>query len=306
MNADEAARSAVLLVTEAERGTLVVSGPDRIGWLDGIVTSSLVGLRPEHGVFGLILSKTGKIVSDLSFVASADQSFISTAAGTHSALLRTFDQMLVMEDAEIEDRSASHTWLMLHGPRAAAAAEHARQRVAGASGSIDWSGLGGAALVVETTKIDVALEAVREASPDMVRATADDWTRFRLERGVGVHGVDFGPEDNPHEAALDQRAICWTKGCYLGQEVVCMQGMRGTVKRRLVSLIIDGRDAPARGARVLRVRDGSDVGEVTSACTSERLSTVVALARVLGAAAEGNEPLQVDGASARVVPRPEA
>jgi folate-binding protein YgfZ len=140
----------------------------------------------------------------------------------------------------------------------------------------------------------------------MVRATADDWTRFRLERGVGVHGVDFGPEDNPHEAALDQRAICWTKGCYLGQEVVCMQGMRGTVKRRLVSLIIDGRDAPARGARVLRARDGSDVGEVTSACTSERLSAVVALARVLGAAAEGNEPLQVDGASARVVPRPEA
>lgn len=303
--AAEAARTGVLVVDEAERGTLVVTGPDRLTWLNGIVTCDVSKVAPGLGAFGLILSKAGKVMSDLHIVGAADAVYLSVAPGKHGELLEYFDRMLVMEDAEIGDRTATHTWLGLHGPRAGEAAEVAAARSAGAAGSIDWTGLGGAALAVERTRRDDALEAMRAHGLSPVLGTDEDWQLLRLERGVARYGVDYGLEDNPHEAALDQRAVAWNKGCYLGQEVVCMQGMRGKVKRRLVSLTLGGPDVPARGAPVTKGGDDSAVGEITSACWSARLSRVVALARVQGAVLEAHEPLSVGALPASVVERPE-
>jgi folate-binding protein YgfZ len=140
----------------------------------------------------------------------------------------------------------------------------------------------------------------------VVPGSAEDWLLLRLERGVAVHGVDFGVDDNPHEAGLEERAVSWNKGCYLGQEVVCMQGMRGKVKRRLVSLVVQGSEPPQPGAHVVRAADGSAVGEVTASRFSVRLAKVVALARVHGAALDGAEALRVGASEARVVSRPDA
>lgn len=305
MSADTAARAAVLVVPEPERGTLVVVGPDRATWLNGIVTCNLADLRPGGGAFGLLLNKTGKIVTDLWFVAGEGRLFVSTAPGTHRDLAVTLDRMLVMEDAELADVTDAHTWLSLHGPAAVVAASSAAARTGGAMGALDFTGLGGAALVIDKRREAEAIEALRAASPELKIAEADDWLRLRLERGVGAHGVDYGIDDNPHEAGLDQRAVSWTKGCYLGQEVVCMQGMRGKVKRRLVSLRVAGAEVPAAGTPVRLVRDGTEVGRVTSAASSPRLSAVVALARLHGPALDGAEALVVGDSAAEIVERPE-
>lgn len=302
LTASEAARARALVVDQGERGTLVVSGPDRLGWLNGIVTCDVAKVAPGQGAWGLILSKTGKVLSDLYVVASADRVFVSVAAGKAGELRDYFDRMLVMEDAEIGDRTPEHVWLALHGPEAARAAEAAVAAAGGAYGSIDWTGLGGAALVVDRSRASAARAALVDLG--VPAATPDDWTSLRLERGVGVFGVDFGPDDNPHEAALDQRAVSWNKGCYLGQEVVCMQGMRGKVKRRLVSLTLGGRDVPAPGAAVVQL-DGTEVGEVTSAAWSARLGRVVALARIQGGVLDARDAVTVGGAPASVIERPE-
>jgi len=302
-DAGEAARRAVLVVDEGTRGTLVVTGKDRLGWLNGIVTCDVSKLAPGRASLGLVLSKAGKVMSDLFVVADAERVLVSVAADKHAELQEYLDRMLVMEDAELHDESGRHAWLTLHGPRAGEAAAFAAERAGGASGEIDWTGLGGAALCVERERVAPAFDAIRERVPGAARATDADWQRLRLERGVGVYGVDFGLDDNPHEAGLDQRAVSWNKGCYLGQEVVCMQGMRGKVKRRLVSLCLDGTEVPSPGAEVTS-SDGV-AGEVTSAVRSERLSAVVALARVQGAALEAKAPLRVGAAAARVVERPD-
>ena len=81
-----------------------------------------------------------------------------------------------------------------------------------------------------------------------------DWQRLRIERAVPAYGTDYDDRDNPHDASLERRAVSWTKGCYLGQEVVCMQDMRGKLKRRIVTLAFDSRDPPAPGAIPRRVR----------------------------------------------------
>jgi len=304
--AAEAARHGALIVAEPTRGTLRVTGPDRVGWLNGIVTCDVARASAADGALGLVLNKTGKILSDLTVLAASDALFLGIAPGTDAELLEHFDRMLVMEDAEIRSCSADHVWLGLHGPRSAELARDEAARSGGVSGALDWSGLGGAALLVPRDGLEDVLARLTAKGPQVHVATEQEWVAHRLERAIPLFGVDFGNDDNPHEASLDQRAVCWTKGCYLGQEVVCMQGMRGRVKRRLVALLIEGDDLPARGASV-HDAGGATVGEVTSAARGEAVSGSVALAKLTGSVLAEDEPvLRVGQSPARIVERPDA
>jgi tRNA-modifying protein YgfZ len=283
---------------EPELGTLVARGPDRAAWLNGIVSCDVGTVAPGVGAWGLALNKQGKIVSDLAIVAGADALFLATAPGKAAELCAAFDRMLVMEDAELEDASGSFAWLRLHGPRAAEASSAVAPRFGAAHGAIDWTGLGGAAIAVARAELEPIVAALLEQTGvSGLRASADDWERLRIARGVPRFGVDFDSRDNPHQASLDQRAISWKKGCYLGQEVVCMQDMRGKVKRRIVVLAVDAETPPAPGTPVSS--EGEAVGEITSAAPADG-EGAVALARVRAPFDEPGRALAVDGKSATV------
>jgi hypothetical protein len=299
-SASRAARESALAVVESELGTLVATGPDRVSWLNGIVSCDVASVTPSQGGWGLALTKQGKIVSDLTIVSGADALLLATAPGTTEELARVFDRMLVMEDAELADRSAEVVWVHVHGPRAAELAGAASSSVDAACGAIDWTGLGGAAIAVEKVRLAALLELLEQGGAQI--GSADDWERLRIERGVPRFGKDFDARDNPHEASLDQRAVSWTKGCYLGQEVVCMQDMRGKVKRRVVALTLDGKELPLVGSPVRA--DGQDVGEVTSTAFSELGQRAVAQARIKADLADGAGSLSVGGVAATVAERP--
>ena len=96
------------------------------------------------------------------------------------------------------------------------------------------------------------------------------WNALRLECAVPQFGSDFGDTTYPQEANLEKIAVSFDKGCYLGQEVVCMLEMRGHVKRRLVAVVLDGSEPPSRGA-VVSDEAGAVAGEVTSAAASPTL-----------------------------------
>jgi hypothetical protein len=182
----------------------------------------------------------------------------------------------------------------MHGVRAVEVAAERAARVGLAWGAIDFTGLGGAALVVPRDRLEAVTRELGGGA-DVAVVSADEWERLRIERGVPRFGVDFDSKDNPHEAALDQRAVSWTKGCYLGQEVVCMQDMRGKVKRRLVALSLGGGPPPV-GASVSS--DGRDVGEVTSSAASSDQAFVIA--RVRTPFDEPGRTLAIDGRPATV------
>jgi folate-binding protein YgfZ len=134
-------------------------------------------------------------------------------------------------------------------------------------------------------------------------ASDADWEAFRIQHAFGRFGVDFSENGNPHEAALDRRAVSWSKGCYLGQEVVCMQDMRGKLKRRLVALVVETAELPAAGALVTSTASGNTetAGEVTSAALSPLTGKAVALARLKAPYFEGKLPLVLAGKSAAFV-----
>jgi folate-binding protein YgfZ len=296
-----ASREGALLIPRPDLGTLHASGPDAQAWLNGLLTCDVKALANGQGAWGLALTKQGKIQSDTNVLVTNGGVYLSTAPGVTRGLLAVFQEFLIMEDAEISDVSAEYAWLTLHGPLSVASA----QAVAGAHGAslaaIDWTGLGGAALLARRAVIS-ELEAELERRPGVVLGSREVWERLRIERLVPEYGIDFGTGDNPHEASLDRRAVSWTKGCYLGQEVVCMQDMRGRVKRRIVSVAAAGPAVLEPGLAVLA--NGEPVGEITSSWAAPASGPAVALARVAAKALDEGMTLTAGGQALSIAKAP--
>jgi tRNA-modifying protein YgfZ len=252
------------------RDTLVVRGPDRKTWLDGLVTSKVTDVVPGVAGYGLLLTKQGKILTDAFLADDGSALFVGVAEGHGSALSELLDRYLVMEDAELTLAAPPVTWRLLVDETA----PHA--------------GLAHGRLVLGSLEVELEVAPHATGAPPAAGLLA--------EHGLGTYGVDFSERDNPHEASLDRLAVSWTKGCYLGQEVVCMQDMRGKVKRRLVALeggaaLLSAVDSPVLGA------DGSVCGQVSSVHptpTGARL-----LASVSTAALESGAALSVRGEAVR-------
>lgn len=254
------------------RDTLLVRGPDRKTWLDGLLTCKVPDVAPGGAGYGLLLTKQGKIVTDAFLADDGTALYVGVAPGHGEAVRELLDRYLVMEDAELMAASAPLGWRIVTGvdspPNALA-----RGRLT--LGTLQ------AELVVTTDT-----SSVGSAS------------QLLAEHGLGVFGVDFGERDNPHEASLDRIAVSWTKGCYLGQEVVCMQDMRGKVKRRLVPLDASAAllTAGAQAKEVLGA-DGSVAGHVSSVHPSAGGARV--LATISAAALESHAELRVLGEALR-------
>jgi folate-binding protein YgfZ len=201
-----------------------------------------------------------------------------------------------MEDAELST-DAGIEWLALHGARAAELATKMRERHGGASAELAWTSAGGALLAVPTR----ALAACRAdlESDGAVLLSLDEWDPERIRLGLPRFGVDYGGSDNPHEAGLERRVVSWTKGCYLGQEVVCMQDMRGKVKRRLVRLALGPSSAPTASSAAPPGEVLDDHGAAVG--TIKSMAGGFAIASVKAPAYESGAVVQVEGQPATVL-----
>ncbi len=296
--ASQAAREGALVIVERRRGTLVVTESERLSWLHGIVTCDVAELEPGHGSFGLLLNKVGKIQTDLDVAVSADAVYLGVAPDRAGPAIELLGGYLIMEDAELEDESAARVWIRLHGPQSAELGRRIAEHQGVVFATIDWTGLGGAAVLVKPDDVEGVVD-VLVASGGVLGDRAD-WDRLRLEHALPVFGVDYDASNNPHEASLERRAVSWSKGCYLGQEVVCTLDMRGKARRRIVPLAIEAPDVPEVGAEVRDDR-GAAVGEVRSGARSAVLGKVLALATLKRKTLDSGVPLTVDGHAASVI-----
>jgi folate-binding protein YgfZ len=266
------ARASVLLVPAPERCVLEVTGSDRLSWLNGLLTCNLSSRAPGEAVLGLAVTQKGKIVSDVIVVVEEASVRLVVQRRTVDALLASFDHHLMMEDAELARRDDA-VWF-LHGPLSVSVLAAARASgVRG--GALDATGAGGAVAVGEAGFV-AALVAEAERQGGGL-GDLDGWDAVRVRAGVPRFDVDFDDTTYPQEAGFEKTAVSFQKGCYLGQEVVCMLEMRGHVKRKLVSLDVEGQELPPHDAAVLDAA-GATVGAITSAVLAD--GSVRALAMV--------------------------
>lgn len=290
-----AARDTVLVEPRPDLATVVLRGSERVAWLNGLVTCDLATRPSGEATYGLLLEKKGKIRADLLVVDEGDTLVLVVPAAARAAVLEALDHHLVMEDVDLAE--APHEVALLHGPKARALAD-----AAGVPSSADarW-GLGSRVVLLAPggDGLRRLLDGARalgggEASPGAGGALA-------VARFVPQFGSDFDGGYYPQEAALEARAVSFSKGCYLGQEVVYMLEHRGREKQRLVPLALEGDALPAPGAAVLDEAGGA-IGAVRSAARTE--AGLRAIALVKRAHAEPGASLRVDGAPAHVLAPP--
>lgn len=259
---------------------MVVTGPDRSTWLNGLLTCDVAGVKPGHGAWGLLLDRLGKIQAVLGVLADAECLYLGVLWGDIDAVSKELDARLVMEDAELTYPDVPAFW---------------RLRVGAAVPSVEAGArASGVVTLVGTSLLSVNLGSEFKAlEAPVLSPTA--WQTLRIKNGLPWGGVDFDDAERPHEAALERRAVSWSKGCYLGQEVVCMQDMRGKVKRSVRPFTLAAARGPESSTLGNEVVQGSKaVGRVTSAVYDPREERYWVLARVPLAA------LQNEGAGAEV------
>lgn len=300
---EEIAGSPAALRALGPRGVLRVTGGDRVRFLNGMVTSEVATWAPGEFCDALQLDRKGHILAQLSLLVLAEEVLLETSGTVEPVLAETLEKHIIADDVELA-RLQGWEQLGIEGPGAVAAiAGHAPAALAPGRFEIDKSGriwLAGGSLGLEGARVlgeALALADLRVALalPSLSGEACDV---LRIQAFRPAEGIDFTDRSFPQEARLEG-AVSFTKGCFVGQEIVARIESRGAVNRLLVTLAPERPVAP--GAEI--VADGKGVGRVTSAASSAATGPV-ALGYVRKGLARRGVRVEIEGVAA-VVTGPE-
>jgi tRNA-modifying protein YgfZ len=273
---------------------VAVAGKDRASYLQGLLTNDIAALAPGSGCYAAWLSPQGRMLTDMHVLESGSMILLDLPAETAAATLARLDQFLFSEDVQLGSLAETMTGVWVHGPAAAAALErlldeapdigawtdyrHLQVAFQGEPVSvarIDQVGVPGYCIHVERSREPLILAALQSAGARVVAHEALE--AARVEAGYPVFGVDMTEATIPLEAGIEQRAISFTKGCYVGQEIVIRVLHRGggRVAKKLVAMRTQSPPAGGHYGRGAKVFSGDrEIGEVTSAADSPRLGAI--------------------------------
>ena len=290
MTGYEALRERAAWFSLPGRGKIRITGEDRARLIHAMSTNAVQGLAPGDGVYAFFLNAQGRVLADANIFALPDALLIDCESSVSARLREHIDKYIIADDASVEDVSASLPAVAVEGPGAPA--------LLGAPEQVRQIAQFGAGFITRMSRAATDGCWIFGGTPDLSPIPEADEAAVetvRLENGRPVYGMDFSDANIAHETRL-MHAMHFSKGCYLGQEIVERVRSRGHVNRQLVPLRIDAAIAPARGGKVM---DGDkEAGEITSAAYSPALKLVCALAIVRTEALA--KPLAVNGAAARV------
>jgi folate-binding protein YgfZ len=306
-DAHRALTSGAALVDRSALGKLALTGAQAKTFLSGQVTNDVEALVRGTGCYAALLTNKGKMLTDLRVIDTGSELLLMCERVGLQALFDQLRRGAIGWDAELHKRTLQQGLLSLVGPRAreiagAAAlpgAEHANAagEIAGATVLLVATDLGIDVVCAaeDTTRVREALEAGGAVAVDEEAAEL-----ARVEAGRPRYGIDLDDTTIPQEAGLNERAVSFTKGCYIGQETVARLHWRGKPNRHLRGLRLS---APAETGAPLRLGD-REVGRLGSVAVSP-LHGPIALAIVRREAAVGDTLAVGEGdVTARVVELP--
>lgn len=265
------------LVDRSERGKLALVGSEAKAALNGVVSNDVAVLEPGHGLYAAVLTPKGKMLGDLRVLDHGGELALDMERAALQPVFDVLRACLVGFDATLEKRTLQRGLLSLLGP--------ASRTV---SGALDLPYLehdhapgeiGGQAVVLVATDLGVdvlcgsdAIEAVSAAlmAAGAVGSDAATAEIARVESGRPRYGVDLDDSVIPQEAGLNDRAVSFTKGCYVGQETVARLFYRGKPNRHLRGLRLS---EPAPAGAELTLADRG-VGTLTSSVVSPRYGPI--------------------------------
>jgi aminomethyltransferase len=269
----EALRAGAAWLDLSARGRITARGRDRARLLHNITSNEVKKMTPGAGCYAFLLSPQGRIQADLCLLCLEDHFLIDTEPDLREKVQQLIRRYRIADQVELEDVTSQTVAIGVEGPLA----ESLRPPDGCTKAPFSLTGQPGYRIYCaagEMTKIVGQLEAAGARS-----ATPDDARLVRIENGKPRYGEDIRETSLPQETQ-QMHAVSFTKGCYLGQEIVERIRAQGRVNKKLVRLEIDGSEPVAPGAKLLV--DGQEA-EITSSVYSPHFGKVIALAYVRGA-----------------------
>jgi folate-binding protein YgfZ len=291
------ARESVALIDKNYRAYLSFSGPDRVRYLNAVLTNNIKDLATGQGIVSLLLNPQGHILAEIETYVLPDSLLCVSYAMIRARLIEVLDKFIIMDDVTLTDETERYATLALEGPKAAAAVKELTGLALQSMNDLALADveilrfaqddnikktaeknlipcrvvkrspgkIPGVEFVVEREKLaelwQILSDAARKHGGGSMGYTA--LNALRLAQGVPWFGVDFGEKQIPHEAGLQDSHISYTKGCYTGQEIVERVRSRGQVNRQRVELVFSGDTVPQAGTPL--TMDGKEIGYVTRA-----------------------------------------
>jgi aminomethyltransferase len=306
-----------------------VTGSDRVRWLNGMVTNAIEPLAPDEGCYNFVLNAQGRIQGDLTAWMLEDSILLETSRDQLPVLLTHFDHFIIMDDVELADSSDQYAGFSVTGPRAAEMIESIGLPAPPPDplhkSSTTWRN-STVVLLHEHSPLVPRFElwsdhaTIQQLTAELIAAGAtavspETLEHLRILEGTPRYGTDIRDSatahDLPQETApigVQHRALHFSKGCYLGQEIVERIRSRGNVHRTFSGFALTGA-LPAPGTALAAGSDAKPVGEITSVAAIQLPGAnpvQLALGYVRREALDRNLPLEFPGGTATPIALPYA
>ena len=237
------------VVRRQDRGVLALNGADRVAWLQGLVTNDVENMKEGERRYAAYLTPQGRMITDMNVIAQGGRLLLDVPAPLAASLRERLDGLIFSEDVQVTDEGAT---------------------------------LGVWTVIRKDGLDDVIGETLPSELTGLPAVSFDTFEVIRIERGVPRFLADMDEEIIPLEAGIEDRAISFTKGCYVGQEVIVRVTHRGggRVAKKLVRWIAED-SAPVVPLPEARITSfDKDIGRVTSAAFSPSIERVIGLGYV--------------------------
>jgi len=279
------------------RSRICLVGADRKKFLHGQVTNDVNGLQPGEGCYAALITAKGKMQSDLYIFCLENELLLDFEPALARIVTERLDKFIIADDVQIVDAGPHYGLLSVQGPKAVEVIRKLELDFTFSERPLAFSsiknemlgevylmnhpriGVAGYDLFIPTHAMgavaDKLIAAAKEAG-----GRAGGWNALemaRIEAGIPRFGQDMDETNLPPEAGLDARAISYTKGCYIGQEVIARIRTYGQVAKALRGLRLadDLKSLPTKGDKLFKGE--KEVGYITSATASPALNANVAL-----------------------------
>ena len=304
------------------RSKLVLTGNDRVRWLNGMITNNVRDLALNRGVYSFLLNAQGRILGDLYAYNRGDYLLVDTDRSQVEKMRELFDKFIIMDEVEVLPIDQKLSGIGLAGPGASdILADLTREHALFAAGfeplqvvDTTWSSNFGYSIVrsdfplVPAYELWLAPEHVGTVWNRLTIAGAipvgfEALELLRVAAGIPRFSVDIRERDLPQETE-QQRALHFNKGCYVGQEIVERIHSRGAVHRTFTGFRMEHGQLPPPGSKIQE--SGKDVGEVTSVATvpSDGGEQPIALGYIRREHGTPGRTVEIDGVKAAVVRPP--
>lgn len=282
------------------RGRVCLTGGDRIRFLNGQVTNNVKRLQPGQGCYAALVTAKGKMQSDLHVHCLTDEVLLDFEPGLTATVITRLEKYIVADDVEVVNLNPHYGLLSVQGPKSTGVCERLELDVSLPRSEYESITLSdktlGEVVIVALSRfrtkgydLFVPSAALGTVMGRLVAATkaVGGWVcgweameSARIEAGVPRFGQDMDETNIPLEAGLEERAVRYDKGCYIGQEVINRIHSIGSVTKALRGLLLpdDAAQLPLRGDKL--VHEGKDAGYVTSSLKSPSFNRNIAMGYV--------------------------